>query len=483
MNLSKNMDYPDVEMLVGGKWIMADPRPVQDPCSGAVIGERAHATAAHIDEAVDAASSGMREWWDLGPAGRESVMVKAASLLRERVEQIARIITLEEGKTLREARGEILRAASYIEWDAHEGRRLYGRIVPSTDDYQLAVHRRPVGLVAGFSPWNFPIGSPTRKIGGALAAGCGVILKAAEDTPGAARQLVQAFVDAGIPDGALSLVFGDPPAISEQLLAHPDVRMITFTGSVAVGKHLAALAGAQMKPALMELGGHCPVFVSATADIRAAARSTAMVKAMNAGQVCVSPTRFFVEEAAFDAFAEEMATAAGAVRLGSGLDEATEMGPLINRRRLDSIAGLVDEARADGAEILAGGAQADRPGNFYPLTVLADVPENARIMREEPFGPVALLVRVKDVDQAIERANSVAYGLAGYAFTNSARDMQRLSSRLEVGNLAINHLMASDADLPFGGVKDSGLGREGGAEGPLNHTIVKTVSTLFLDVN
>ncbi|MBO9603746.1 MAG: NAD-dependent succinate-semialdehyde dehydrogenase [Novosphingobium sp.] len=473
--------YPDVEMLIGGKWVMADSRPVYDPCSGEVIGERAHAGTDHLDEAVDAARVGMRAWWELGPAGREAVMVKAAALLRERVEEIARIITLEEGKTLREARGEILRAASYIEWDAHEGRRLYGRIVPSTDDYQLAVHRRPVGLVAGFSPWNFPIGSPTRKIGGALAAGCGVILKAAEDTPGAARQLVQAFVDAGIPDGALSLVFGDPPAISEHLLAHPEVRMITFTGSVAVGKHLAALAGAEMKPALMELGGHCPVFVSATADVAAAARSTAMVKTMNAGQVCVSPTRFFVEDAAFDAFADGMVAAAGALRLGSGLDEATEMGPLINRRRLDSISGLVAEAQIVGAKLLAGGAQVDRPGNFYPLTVLADVPDDARIMREEPFGPVALLVRVRDVDEAIERANSVSYGLAGYAFTNSARDMQRLSTRLEVGNLAINHLMASDADLPFGGVKDSGLGREGGAEGPLNHTVVKTVSTLFPD--
>lgn len=471
--------YPDAKMLIGGKWVMSDPQPVYDPCDGTLIGQRAHATAADLDETVGAAKQGMREWWDLGPVGRESVMAKAADLLRERVEAIARIITLEEGKTLREARGEILRAASYIEWDGHEGRRLYGRIVPSTDDYNLSVYRRPVGLVAGFSPWNFPIGSPTRKIGGALAAGCGVILKAAEDTPGAAQQLVQAFVDAGIPEGALSLVFGDPPAISEHLLAHPDVRMITFTGSVPVGKHLAALAGAHMKPALMELGGHCPVFVSATADIAAAAKSTAFAKSMNAGQVCVSPTRFFIEDAAFDAFAEQMAAAARAVRLGSGLDDETDMGPLINERRLNAVSALIEEAKASGAEVLAGGRRADREGNFFPVTVLADVPEDARIMREEPFGPVALLVRVSDVDEAIERANAVPYGLAGYAFTNSARDMHRLTNHLEVGNLAINHLAASDADLPFGGVKDSGLGREGGAEGPLNHTIVKTVSTLI----
>ena len=473
------MNYPDVKMLVAGRWVMSDPQPVYDPCSGGMIGERAHATAAQLDEAVDAAKKGMRVWWDLGPAGREAVMVKAAALLRERVEEIAAIVTMEEGKTLAEARGEILRAASYIDWDAHEGRRLYGRIVPSTDDYQLAVHRRPIGLVAGFSPWNFPVGSPTRKIGGALAAGCGVILKAAEDTPGAAQQLVRAFVDAGIPDGALSLVFGDPPAISEHLLAHADVRMITFTGSVAVGKHLTALAGSHMKPALMELGGHCPVFVSATADIAQAAKSTTMAKSMNAGQVCVSPTRFFIEEAAFDEFADEMAKAAKAVRLGSGMDPDTNMGPLINRRRLDTISTLVEEAKAEGAQVLAGGQAADRPGNFYPLTVLANVPDDARIMREEPFGPTALLAKVKDVDEAIERANSVPYGLAGYAFTRSARDMHRLSNRLEVGNLAINHLAASDADLPFGGVKDSGMGREGGAEGPINHTVIKTVSTLI----
>jgi succinate-semialdehyde dehydrogenase / glutarate-semialdehyde dehydrogenase len=472
--------YPEVKMLIDGDWRMSDPRPVLNPFDETEIGVHAHATNTDLEEAVAAAKRGMRVWGDLGPVGREAVMTRAANLLRERADEIARTITLEQGKTLREARAEVLRAAANIEWDGHEGRRLYGRIVPSTAAYHNAVYHQPVGIVAGFSPWNFPIASPSRKIGGALAAGCSVILKAAEDTPAGAFELVRAFVDAGIPNGVLNLVYGDPPTVSNYLIAHPDVRMVTFTGSVPVGKHLAALAGEQMKPVLMELGGHSPVFVSATADIDAAADASLAAKAINAGQVCVSPTRFFIEDAVYDRFVSRFVERAKALKLGNGLDDSTDMGPLINSRRINAVEALIADAEATGAHILSGGERIGNRGFAFPLTVLGNVPDTARAMREEPFGPLALLSRVGGIEEAVEKANSLRFGLAGYAFTRSARDIKILSQHLEVGILAINHFSSSEPDLPFGGIKDSGIGREGGIEGPLAHTVAKTVMTLLV---
>ena len=473
------MTYSPARMLVAGEWRMGNEEPITDPFDGAEIGVRGHASREDLEACIDSAKAGMREWTALGPAGREAIMTKAARILRERAADVARIISMEQGKTVREALGEVVRAADLIEWDGHEGRRLYGRIIPGRPGYHNAVYRQPIGIVAAFSPWNFPIASPARKIGSPLAAGCPVILKAAEDTPGGAHELVRAFVDAGLPAGVINLVYGDPPSISEYLIRHSDVRMITFTGSVPVGKHLTALAGAEMKPVVMELGGHSPVFVSSTADVGAAAAMSVAVKAMNAGQVCVSPTRFFVDERVHDEFTERFVDAAKAVRVGRGTDDDTQMGPLINGRRLNAIEELVADARAEGAELLAGGARLGNQGFAYPLTVLADTPTSARAMREEPFGPVALINRVSGVEEAIERSNAVPYGLAGYAFTRSTTELQLLTERLEVGNLAVNHFASSDVDTPFGGVKDSGIGREGGVEGPLNFTSVKTVLSLL----
>ena len=472
--------YPEVKMLIDGDWRMSDPSPVINPFDETEVGVHAHATVTDLDEAVAAAKRGMRAWGDLGPAGREAVMTRAANLLRERAGEIAQTIALEQGKTLREARAEVLRAAAIIEWDGHEGRRIYGRIVPSTAAYHNAVYRQPIGIVAGFSPWNFPIASPSRKIGGALAAGCPVILKASEDTPAGAFELARAFVDAGIPNGVLNLVYGDPPTTSNHLIAHPDVRMVTFTGSVPVGKHLAALSGEQMKPVVMELGGHSPVFISATADIDAAADASLAAKAINAGQVCVSPTRFFVEDAVYDHFVTRFVERAKTLKLGNGLDENTDMGPLINSRRVNAVEGLIADAKATGAHILSGGERVGNRGFAFPLTVLGNVADTARAMREEPFGPLALLSRVSGVEEAVEKANLLRFGLAGYAFTRSARDIKILSQHLEVGNLSINHFSSSEEDVPFGGIKDSGIGREGGIEGPLAYTTVKTVMTLLV---
>jgi succinate-semialdehyde dehydrogenase/glutarate-semialdehyde dehydrogenase len=402
----------------------------------------------------------------------------ATKLMRERIEDMAYAMTLEQGKPLAQSRPEILRGCEIMEWDAQEGRRVYGRIIPSEPGMRHSVLRQPIGVVAAFSPWNFPMSSPARKVGGALSAGCSIILKASEETPAGAVQLVQAFHDAGLPAGVLNLVFGKPSDISEYLIPQPSVRLVTFTGSVPVGKHLSAMAGAHMKPVIMELGGHSPVIVCDDVDPVSTAATSAIGKSRNAGQVCVSPTRFFVEDKIYDQFTASFAEKAAAMKVGNGLDPVNQMGPLANERRIAAMEMLVADAIAKGARVAAGGTRIGNRGYYFPLTVLADMPDDARAMHEEPFGPLALLSRVRSLEEAIEKANSVPYGLAGYAFTNSARNADRLAEGVEVGNLSINHLVASSAETPFGGVKDSGIGREGGIEGLLCYTVVKNVSHL-----
>jgi succinate-semialdehyde dehydrogenase / glutarate-semialdehyde dehydrogenase len=338
------------------------------------------------------------------------------------------------------------------------------------------VLRQPIGPVAAFSPWNFPLSSPARKVAGALSSGCSIILKASEETPAGAVQLVRAFHDAGLPAGVLNLVFGNPAEISEYLIPQSRIRLITFTGSIPVGKHLAEMAGRYMKPAIMELGGHAPVIVCDDVDPAATADTSVIGKSRNAGQVCVAPTRFFVQEAIYEQFAQSFAEKAKQLKVGNGLDQSTQMGPLANARRIDAMETLVADAKAKGARVLAGGHRLGNRGYFFPLTVLADLPDDARAMNEEPFGPLALVNPVKTLDEAIEKANSLPYGLAGYAFTRSAANADRLADGIEVGNLSINHFVASVVETPFGGVKDSGYGREGGTEGLQCYTITKNVS-------
>jgi succinate-semialdehyde dehydrogenase/glutarate-semialdehyde dehydrogenase len=315
-------------------------------------------------------------------------------------------------------------------------------------------------------------------VGGALSAGCSIILKASEETPGGAYQLARCFVDAGLPPGVLNLLYGNPATISEYLIPHPSIRLITFTGSIPVGKRLAAMAGQHMKPAIMELGGHAPVIVCDDVDPEAAAAAAVLGKTRNAGQVCVSPTRWFVAEKIHEPFAKAFAEKAATLKIGNGMDPANQMGPLANHRRIEAMTELVADARAKGAKVLSGGARLANRGYYFPLTILSDLPDNARAMREEPFGPLALVNPVKNLDEAISKANSLPYGLAAYAFTNSSRNAERLSDEIEVGNLSINHYIASLAETPFGGVKDSGYGREGGLEGLQGYTVVKNVSHL-----
>ncbi len=468
--------YPDLKLLVGGEWITRSGRDVINPADETVLGELPHATKSDLEAAVAAAEQGFKVWRATAPSARAEIIMKAVTLMRERVDEIATTLTLEQGKPFAESRSEILRGCEIIEWDAQEGRRTYGRIIPAAPGMRHMVLRQPIGPVAGFSPWNFPFSSPARKVGGALSAGCSIILKASEETPGGAVALARAFTDAGLPPGVLNLVFGEPAEISEFMIPHPSIRLITFTGSIPVGKHLAAMAGTYMKPAIMELGGHSPVIVCDDVDPIATAKASVTGKLRNAGQVCVSPTRWLVHEQLFDEFVDAFAEHADMLRLGNGMDPDTQMGPLANDRRIQAMDEFVADAKEKGAQVVTGGSRLERPGYFFPMTLLANVPEDARAMQEEPFGPLVLINSVGSIDEAIERANALPYGLAGYAFTNSIQNIDALSENVEVGNLSINHFVASSAETPFGGVKDSGYGREGGSEGLSYYTVVKNVS-------
>ncbi len=463
-------------MLIGGQWRERPGKPVISPITGNTIGTVPLATRDDLEDAVLAAQNGFKVWRALAPVQRSQVMLRAAALLRERVDAIAASMVQEQGKLLRDAKAEVIRGASLIEWDAQEARRTYGRIIPSEPGMRHLVLREPIGVVAAFSPWNAPLGSPVRKVSPALAAGCAVILKAAEETPASAAHLAQAFVDAGLPAGALNLVFGNPAEVSEFLIPHPAVRLVAFTGSTVVGKRLGALAGAHMKPAIMELGGHGPVIVCEDADPVAVAGGAVNAKIRNAGQLCVAVTRFFVADRHYDAFAAEMVRLADKLRVGDPFDAATDMGPMANPRRVEAIQSLVVDAVARGAKLLAGGARTEGPGCFLPFTVLGDVPDDARAMCEEPFGPLALLQRFNTVDEAIAKANALSVGLNAYVFTDSARLIDRFINEIETGYLSINYFGSSIAETPFGGVKDSGFSREGGVEGLEHYMTVKTVS-------
>src|SRR6202012_4247125 len=375
--------YPSLELYIDGRWKRADGQPVLNPADEAVLGTVPTATIADLDDAIAAAERGFKVWRKTSPAKRTQIILKAASLIRERVDQMAVAMTLEQGKPLDQAKLEILRGADIIEWDATEGLRIYGRVIPSEDGMRHTVLRQPIGPVAAFSPWNFPMSSPARKVAGALSSGCSIILKASEETPAGAVQLVRAFHDAGLPAGVLNLVFGNPAEISEYLIPQSRIRLVTFTGSIPVGKHLAEMAGRHMKPAIMELGGHAPVIVCDDVDPAATAATSVMGKSRNAGQVCVSPTRFFVQEAIYEKFAQSFAEKASQLKIGDGLDPSTQMGPLANPRRIDAMEALVSDAKAKGARVLAGGSRIGNRGYFFPLTVRAEVPDDAKAMQQE----------------------------------------------------------------------------------------------------
>ncbi len=463
------MSYPEKILLhINGQWKPAAAGrtlAVVNPANEQVLGQIAHAGIADLDEALEAAQKGFAVWSRVPAFERYKIMRKAAELVRERADAIARMMTMEQGKPLAEAKMETLSAADLIDWFAEEGRRTYGRVVPARAGgvSQLAV-KEPVGPVAAFTPWNFPLNQVVRKLSAALATGCSIIIKGPEETPASPAELVRAFVDAGVPAGVVNLVYGVPAEISAHLIPHPVIKKISFTGSTAVGKQLAALAGQHMKRATMELGGHAPVIVLKDADVQRAAKVMAGSKFRNAGQVCVSPTRFLIDRPVYDEFVETFTAATKAVKVGDGLAEGTAMGPLISERRVEAVGALVQDAVQSGAELITGGKRIGNSGYFYEPTVLSNVPQTARIMNEEPFGPVALMVPVGGLDEALEEANRLNYGLAAYAFTRSADNAARMSSGVRSGMLSINHLGLALPEVPFGGINDSGYGTEGGAD-------------------
>ncbi|HSV83098.1 MAG TPA: NAD-dependent succinate-semialdehyde dehydrogenase [Ramlibacter sp.] len=471
------MNYPKIGLFIAGEWIHDRPacQQVRNPSNEEVLGPVPGATPEDLERALRAAQQGFLAWRDTPPDERARLLQRVSALLLERQDEIGRVITLEQGKPFADGRNEVNRARSFLEWDAAECLRSYGTVIPSGPQQQLLVLRQPVGPVAAFTPWNVPISSPARKVSAALAAGCSVILKAAEETPGTACAFVQCFIDAGLPAGVLNLVFGDPAAISKTLIASPVVRMITLTGSVQVGKLLAQQAGAAMKPALLELGGHAPVLIGEGVDAAKVARLAVAGKMRMAGQICASPTRFIAHRSVYEQFVSSFAQACSELRVGDGFEAGVQMGPVINARRLAAMQSLVQDAKARGARVAAGGHRIGERGCFYAPTVLADVPLDADAMTTEPFGPLALCVPVDSLEEGIALANSLSVGLAAYAFTNSLQDAERLQRELECGVLSINSFTTAGADAPFGGVKDSGIGREGGAESLDAYLVSKTV--------
>ncbi|UTD30607.1 NAD-dependent succinate-semialdehyde dehydrogenase [Bradyrhizobium sp. WD16] len=462
------MTYSDVLLHIDGKWrgsASGKTIPVLDPATEETIGTVAHADTSDLDEALAAADRGFRQWRAVSSFDRAKIMHKAAALMRERAETIAVLMVREQGKTLAEAKAETLSSADIIEWFAEEGRRAYGRVIPARapNVYQLAI-KEPVGPVAAFSPWNFPINQVVRKLSAALAAGCSIIVKAPEETPASPAELIRAYVDAGVPAGVINLVYGVPSEISQYLIPHPVIRKISFTGSTVVGKQLSALAGLHMKRVTMELGGHAPVVVFDDADVDAAAKIMAAAKYRNAGQVCISPTRFLVQKGVYNQFIDQFVANTRKIKVGNGLDKDSRMGPLANPRRVTAIEEMVLDAKAKGANVATGGHRIGNKGYFFEPTVVTDVPKDARAMNEEPFGPLALISPFSDFDEVAAEANRLPFGLASYAFTRSAKTATAIGAAIEAGMVSINSFGLALPEVPFGGIKDSGYGSEGGTE-------------------
>ena len=471
-------EYPTLHLLIGGEKLAGDGRDtdtVCNPATGERLGDLPRATTADLDRALGIAEQGFSRWRTATADERAGVLIKAAGLLRERQDEIAAILTLEQGKPLREAKGECLYSAALFEFYAGEAKRAYGRTLVRPAGKRAEVMYLPVGPIAAFAPWNFPVLNVARKVGGPIAAGCSVIVKPSEVTPAAGLALVQCLLDAGLPPEVCQVVFGVPADVSEHLLASPIIRKLSFTGSTPVGKQLVKLAANDLKRTTMELGGHGPVLVFADSDIDKALDTMVPAKFRNAGQVCVSPTRFIVEDAAYDRFRDGFAERAKAIKVGNGLEDGSQMGPMANERGRDNLERRIKAAMADGARLDAGGERIGNAGFFFAPTVLSDLPLDTELMNEEPFGPVALINRYAGEAEMIAEANRLPYGLAAYAWTNDAARRGRLAHEVEAGMLVINGASASAVDAPFGGVKWSGHGHEDGAEGVLACMVAKTV--------
>ncbi len=474
--------YEDLSLYIDGEFIQGGDRveqPVLDPATGNTVGRLPHANRSDLDRALAAAERAFSTWRHVSPMERGAILRKVGELSRARAKEIGRNITLDQGKPLAEAVGEVLRCADHCDWHAEEGRRIYGRVIPPRmPNVRQFVLREPIGVCVAFTPWNFPYNQAIRKIAAAIAAGCTIIVKGPEDSPSAIVAIARLFHEAGLPPGVLNVVWGVPHEVSEYLIASPTVRKVSFTGSVPVGKQLAALAGSHMKRITMELGGHSPVIVCEDADVERAATMLAALKFSNAGQVCVSPTRFYVQEPVWKCFMARFTELTRAIKVGPGLEADTKMGPLAHVRRVSAMTEFVEDASARGARIEVGGERLGSTGNFFAPTVIAAPPDDARIMQSEPFGPIAACVPFTDLDEALRRANSLPYGLSSYAFTSNTRNALRIQNGLEAGMVNINHFGQALPETPFGGIKDSGMGSEGGTETFDGYLVTKFVTQM-----
>jgi succinate-semialdehyde dehydrogenase/glutarate-semialdehyde dehydrogenase len=467
----------DLKLFINGSWRTGEGRdsfPVVNPVTGDSIAELPLATEADLDEALETAQRTYPEWRATDVDVRSAILHKTAKILKERADEIARTMTQEQGKPLAESKGEVYGAASLFDWYAEEIKRDYGRVLVRPPGKLSRVMHEPVGPVATFTPWNFPIYLLAKKVSAALAAGCSVIAKPPEETPGNTLAIAEALDAAGLPKGVFQLVHGVPDMVSRKLIGSKVIRKVSFTGSIPVGKHLMKLAADNVTKITLELGGHAPVLIFDDCDLEKTLDMVVPQKFRNAGQVCVSPTRFYVQESIYDAFIKGFAERTKRLKVGNGLDEGVKMGPLANTRRPDAVGALVEDAKAKGARVLAGGNRGDS-GFFFEPTLLADVPLEADIMNNEPFGPVAVSRPFKDFDEAIEQANRLPYGLAAFAFTENGRRANLLGDAIEAGMVGINTFAISIADAPFGGVKESGFGSEGGKEGLETYQVVKAI--------
>lgn len=475
-----NTPYDPLYLFIGGQWLTAQDRAtaaVVNPATGEEIGQVPLATAEDLDHALEVARLSFDQWRRTVPDQRAKILKRAADLILERAPHIAAQMTLEEGKPLRESLDEVTRAAEYFEWFAESARRIDGRVVPANRPGVLQlVKRQAIGPVAAFTPWNFPAITPARKLSAALAAGCSVVLKPGEESPSTALALARALDDAGLPKGVLQVVFGVPDQVSSHLIASPIIRKVTFTGSVPIGRLLSARAAEGVKPITLELGGHGPVLVFADADIEKAAVEGVANRFRGTGQVCISSTRFLIQREAYAEFVEHFVAATQALKIGDGMDPQTQVGPLANPRQLAKMEQLIADAVEKGARVLAGGEALPGAGFFFQPTVLADVPMSARIMHEEPFGPIAILMPFDELSDGLQEANRLPYGLSAYAFTSNARTAIDVADGLEAGMIGINQYRIVATELPFGGMKESGHGSEGGIEGIEHYLTNKFIS-------
>ena len=477
------MSYPQLQMLIAGEWTNGTSGVTENvicPADGTVLGELPHASKEDLDDALNSSLKGFNKWRSETPLNRQSILEKAAKILEREFDKNSENLTREMGKPLAEAKIEMQVAIDLLRWYGEEGKRVYGRIIPSRiPNMEHEARKVPVGPVLAFVAWNFPATNVMRKVAGALAAGCSITIKPSEETPATAIAIGKALMEAGLPAGALNIVFGVPSEVSEHLLASPIPRKLSFTGSVPVGIHLQKLAAQNLIRCTMELGGHSPVMIFKDADIEAAVKHCAAGKFRNAGQVCISPTRFFIEEPVYDEFIKSFKSHVEAINVGDGLDSKSTMGPLVADRRLEVMEDFISDAISSGGEVISGGGRGQSPGSFFEPTLIRDVPDTAKIMIEEPFGPVAPSASFSSIDEIIERANSLPFGLASYAFTSNPRTSQILKSEIESGMLAINSMHIHSVETPFGGLKHSGYGYEGSIEGLEAFLVTKYSSEIY----